>query len=88
MSKASKITLGLSCLISFSTIIGVHYVQELERQTLHGGPIKDAKRMEEKERKRNLNRNDHEMQQELKRKYESVQPLNGDIVSSDNKHED
>lgn len=48
MSRASKITFAASCLITAATVVGVHYVQEMERETLHQGPIKDAKRVEEK----------------------------------------
>ncbi|KAK5962901.1 Pet117p PWA37_005355 [Arxiozyma heterogenica] len=114
MSRASKITFGLTCLFTLTSIIGVHYVQELERDTLHQGPIKDAKRIaekkkketeekarqstentsamkpptnglspEEKEKKRNFNRSDHELQQQLRQKYEKMQPLTGEIVTKD-----
>lgn len=114
MSRASKITFGVTCLFTLTSIIGVHYVQELERDTLHQGPIKDAKRIaekkqkeaeekanestknisvmkspidglspEEKEKKRNFNRNDHELQQQLREKYEKMQPLTGEVVTKD-----
>ncbi|SCV01829.1 LAME_0G18778g1_1 [Lachancea meyersii CBS 8951] len=90
MSRASKITLGLSCLATAVTVVGVHYVQELERDTLHQGPIKDAKRMAErkaaldpeKQRKQMFNKSEHEMQQELRKKYESMQPLSGEILTT------
>lgn len=114
MSRASKITFGVTCLFTLTSIVGVHYVQELERDTLHQGPIKDAKRIaekkqkeaeekanestknisvmkspidglspEEKEKKRNFNRNDHELQQQLREKYEKMQPLTGEVVTKD-----
>ena len=114
MSRASKITFGVTCLFTLTSIIGVHYVQELERETLHQGPLKDAKRVaekkkreddekakqlpknvsvmkspidglspEEREKKRNFNRNDHELQQQLREKYEKMQPLTGKIVTKD-----
>lgn len=94
MSRASKITLGLSCVLTTCTIVGVHMVQGMERDTLHQGPIKDAKRVAEKklerereqsmadperERKRQFNKVDHDLQQELRKKYESMQPLSGEI---------
>lgn len=122
MSRASKITFGVTCLFTLTSIIGVHYIQEMERQTLHQGPIKDAKRMadkrqkekeketssigetnpnenaahidvmkspndslspEAKEKKKNFNRADHEMQQQLRQKYEQMQPLSGEVVTKD-----
>ena len=114
MSRASKITFGVTCLFTLTSIIGVHYVQELERETLHQGLLKDAKRVaekkkreddekakqltknvsvmkspidglspEEREKKRNFNRNDHELQQQLRERYEKIQPLTGKIVTKD-----
>ncbi|CCK72766.1 Pet117p KNAG_0L01460 [Huiozyma naganishii CBS 8797] len=103
MSRASKITFGLSCLFTVTAVVGVHMIQDLERDTLHQGPIKDAKRLEQKreerrslpaspndklddaarEKKRQFNKTDHEMQQELRKKYESIQPLSGEIVTRD-----
>lgn len=94
MSRASKITFGLSCVITATTVIGVHIVQGMERQILHQGPIKDAQRVAAKQqkreslngqeddtnsRKRFFNVTEHERQLELRRKYESMQPLSGDI---------
>ncbi|CAI4060240.1 Pet117p SKDI_05G1350 [Saccharomyces kudriavzevii IFO 1802] len=96
MSRASRITFTVSCLITAATVVGVHYVQEMERETLHQGPIKDAKRVEEKrlrnldgatpsdptkERKRYFNMSEHEEQKELRKKYEMMQPLSGEVVT-------
>ncbi|SCU82681.1 LANO_0B07184g1_1 [Lachancea nothofagi CBS 11611] len=89
MSRASKVTLAFSCVLTAITVVGVHYVQELERDTLHQGPIKDAKRIAdrkanldpEKERKKLFNKSEHELQQELRKKYESVQPLSGEVLT-------
>lgn len=106
MSRASKITFALSCVFCVTTVIGVHIVQDMERNTLHQGPIKDAKRVAEKkaekaeeqqikkspnsgldeaakQKKRNFNKNDHDFQQELKKKYTAIQPLTGEIVTKD-----
>jgi len=70
----------------------------MERETLHQGPIKDAKRVEEKrlrktngaasldptkERKRYFNMSEHEEQKELRKKYETMQPLSGEVVTKD-----
>ena len=98
MSRASKITFAASCLITAATVVGVHYVQEMERETLHQGPINVAKRVEEKrlrktngaasldptkERKRYFNMSEHEEQKELRKKYETMQPLSGEVVTKD-----
>lgn len=64
-------------------------MQELERDTLHQGPIKDAKRIAdrkaemENERKKRFNESEHELQQELRRKYEALQPLSGEVLTKD-----
>lgn len=50
MSTASKITFGLTCLFTVTSIITVHTLQRLERETLHQGPINDAKRREERKK--------------------------------------
>ena len=96
MSRASKITLGLTTLFTATIVVGVHHVQELERQTLHQGPIKDAQRVAEKklarqngvdpekERQRMVNKNEHEYQLELRKKYEQMQPLSGEVRTKDN----
>ncbi|SCV01531.1 LAMI_0G12090g1_1 [Lachancea mirantina] len=93
MSRASKITLGLSCLFTATTVIGVHMVQEMERDVLRQGPIKDAQRVAEKhktdaidpskQRKRLFNQSEHEVQKELRKKYEAIQPLSGEILTKD-----
>lgn len=46
---------------------------------MHQGPIKDAQRVQEKALKKKLlaNQKEHELQQELRKKYEQLQPLSG-----------
>lgn len=97
MSRASKITLGLTTLVSATVVVGVHYMQEMERQTLHQGPIKDAKRVAEKrllkesdgadpekQHQKMVNKTEHEYQLELRKKYEEMQPLSGEVRTQDN----
>lgn len=97
MSRASKITFALSCVLTATTVIGVHIVQGMERETLHQGPIKDARRVAAKQelkqqeensksRKRIFNQTEHEQQLELRKKYESMQPLSGQIHTEDSDH--
>lgn len=80
MSRASKITFGASCLFALTSIAVVHYVQGLEQETLHQGPIKDAKRMAEKQAKKLRNEEEYRQQQLLTEKYSAIQPLSGDII--------
>lgn len=82
MSTASKITLGLSCVFACGSFVFINYSQEVERQALREGPIKDAARLERIRENKKLMRNDieHREQMMLKEKYESVQPLLGDVI--------
>lgn len=103
MSRASKITFTLSCIFTATTVVGVHIVQGMERETLHQGPIKDARRVaakqqqrqssaaemdDSKSRKRLFNATEHEEQLELRRKYESMQPLSGNIRTKEAEEKD
>lgn len=101
MSRASKITFTVSCVLTAATVVGVHIVQGMERDTLHQGPIKDAQRVAakkqkrlddeqqrigidpEKERKKMFNKSEHELQKELRKRYEAIQPLSGEVVTKD-----
>ncbi|BFZ56347.1 hypothetical protein PYCC9005_003393 [Savitreella phatthalungensis] len=44
MSRASKITLGVSLLTTSAIIFGVHYVQEADKQAMHQGVLSDEAR--------------------------------------------
>ncbi|XP_043079412.1 protein PET117 homolog, mitochondrial [Puntigrus tetrazona] len=48
MSKASKVVLGLSIVLTFSTVAGVHIKQNWDRQRLHDGVLRDLERVERK----------------------------------------
>ena len=78
MPTASKITLGLSITFAVTALVGVNYLQRLERAALRQGPIKDAERM--KSKKQVLNEKEHLEQIELRKKYELLQPLTGEII--------
>lgn len=89
MSRASKITLGLSALLAVGSAIAVHVIQDLETKQIKQGPIKDAERMTEKtKRKLLMNNEEHLYQQELRKKYEELQPLNGKIITKDSAEKD
>ncbi|XP_076067232.1 protein PET117 homolog, mitochondrial [Oratosquilla oratoria] len=46
MSLASKVTLGLACIVSGGIVYYVHYKQNLDRENLHEGVIKDVERQQ------------------------------------------
>ncbi|ODQ63063.1 petite colonies protein [Nadsonia fulvescens var. elongata DSM 6958] len=67
MSTASKVTFGVTCLVSAMTVVGVHFVQALEREALHQGPIKDAERLRLKAAQRSAVDNGEISEEEFKR---------------------
>ncbi|KAI4460537.1 hypothetical protein MML48_5g00009983 [Holotrichia oblita] len=46
MSLASKITLSLACITSAGIIGYVHYKQQLDREKLHDGVLRDVERQQ------------------------------------------
>ncbi|XP_051551112.1 protein PET117 homolog, mitochondrial-like [Myxocyprinus asiaticus] len=48
MSTASKFVLGLSIILTISTVAGVHIKQSWERQRLHEGVLRDLERVARK----------------------------------------
>ncbi|XP_016112094.1 protein PET117 homolog, mitochondrial-like isoform X3 [Sinocyclocheilus grahami] len=48
MSKASKVVLGLSIVLSISTVAGVHIKQNWDQQRLRDGVLRDLERVERK----------------------------------------
>ncbi|KAG5277951.1 hypothetical protein AALO_G00093200 [Alosa alosa] len=48
MSTASKVVLGLSVVLTISTVAGVHIKQNWDRQRLHEGVLRDLERVERK----------------------------------------
>ncbi|XP_056615159.1 protein PET117 homolog, mitochondrial [Triplophysa dalaica] len=48
MSTISKVVLGLSIVLTFSTVAGVHIKQNWDRQRLHEGVLRDLDRVERK----------------------------------------
>ncbi|KAK9476485.1 hypothetical protein V1514DRAFT_336746 [Lipomyces japonicus] len=71
MSTASKVTLATVSVLTVGIIYGVHYIQELEQQTMYQGVVKDVERQRiKKDRIDELL-----LQQRLQKEYESVQPV-------------
>ncbi|XP_034534162.1 protein PET117 homolog, mitochondrial [Notolabrus celidotus] len=48
MSKTSKVVLGLSVVLTLSTVAGVHLNQTWDRERLHQGVVRDLERLERK----------------------------------------
>nr|E9QJ05.1 RecName: Full=Protein PET117 homolog, mitochondrial; Flags: Precursor [Danio rerio] len=48
MSTASKVVLGLSIVLTISTVAGVHIKQNWDRQRLREGVVRDLERLERK----------------------------------------
>ncbi|XP_041642217.1 protein PET117 homolog, mitochondrial [Cheilinus undulatus] len=48
MSTASKVVLGVSVVLTLSTVAGVHLKQTWDRERLHGGVLRDLERLERK----------------------------------------
>ncbi|RCK60891.1 hypothetical protein Cantr_08120 [Candida viswanathii] len=92
MSTASKITLGLSCSFAVGAFIFINYSQQLERDALRQGPIKDAARQQakllerqqkqekEKSSKQIANELEHMEQNALREQLIKVQPLSEEII--------
>ncbi|XP_023120014.1 protein PET117 homolog, mitochondrial [Amphiprion ocellaris] len=48
MSTASKAVLGISVVLTLSTVAAVHFKQSWDRQRLHEGVVRDLERLERK----------------------------------------
>lgn len=53
MSTASKVVLGLSCIASFSIVFGVHFRQQLDKDKMHQGVVRDIA-VQEMKRRQNM----------------------------------
>ncbi|KAG7801818.1 hypothetical protein KL944_002886 [Ogataea haglerorum] len=71
MSRASKITLGVTSLLCAATTIGVYLFAEEEN---------DRRREKELNAKQQANARDFEAQKLLREQLEASQPLSGEIV--------
>ncbi|KAI8989215.1 hypothetical protein BD414DRAFT_486416 [Trametes punicea] len=72
MSRAAKVTLGLSVLGSALIVWGVHHLQEKERETMFQGVLRDDERRREKMRQR-----EEDLQRSMQKRevYERVQTV-------------
>ncbi|XP_048104043.1 protein PET117 homolog, mitochondrial [Alosa alosa] len=65
MSTASKVVLGLSVVLTISTVAGVHIKQNWDRQRLHEGVLRDLERVERKRENLRLLEEQIQLTQEL-----------------------
>lgn len=86
MSLASKITFAVTCITSASIVYGVYHLQEVEREALHQGPIKDRERLRLKAEQKTLSESqltavqerrvsEYELQKKLQDEYSKVQDV-------------
>ncbi|XP_020484339.1 protein PET117 homolog, mitochondrial [Labrus bergylta] len=78
MSTASKVVLGVSVVLTLSTVAGVHLKQTWDRQRLHEGVVRDLERLERKkenlrllEEQRSLTR---QLEEERQRREAELRP--------------
>lgn len=85
MSTASKVTFAASCVFAAASFFYINYEQEVDRYNQRQGPIKDAQRLLQRNlsKKQTANDLEHKEQMALKQQYESVQPLNAEIIRGD-----
>ncbi|XP_034233938.1 protein PET117 homolog, mitochondrial [Thrips palmi] len=50
MSTTSKVVLGASCFVSFGIVLGVHYKQQMDKEKMHQGVVRDQAIQEMKRR--------------------------------------
>lgn len=83
MSTASKVTFGLTCVAAAGSFVFINWSQQLEREALRQGPIKDAARMKAKlelNKTQLANELDHREQNALREKLVKIQPLSDEII--------
>ncbi|KDN47965.1 hypothetical protein K437DRAFT_255697 [Tilletiaria anomala UBC 951] len=74
MSRAAKVTLAASAVLSGLTVWGVHYMQDAERAVMYKGVERDEARQAEKKRQREL---DLQLNKEREQEFQKVQPTSG-----------
>ncbi|KAF8509954.1 hypothetical protein JB92DRAFT_467149 [Gautieria morchelliformis] len=80
MSRAAKITLVGSIILSAMTVWGVHSLQEWERNRMYQGVLRDDERRRDKQRQRHA---DYEASQRNREVFERTQRVN-DALEANN----
>ncbi|KAK2736417.1 hypothetical protein FQN57_000750 [Myotisia sp. PD_48] len=79
MSRASKITLGVTSLVTAGIVYFVHWGQEADRLAMHAGVERDM----EQQRVKRERQADFEMQRRLEDEYRKVQTVSDVMNASD-----
>ncbi|XP_049575643.1 protein PET117 homolog, mitochondrial [Syngnathus scovelli] len=73
MSTTSKAVLGLSVLVTVSTVAAVHLKQAWDRQRLHEGVLRDLERVERKKENVRLLKENRKLSAHLREERQEVQ---------------
>ncbi|KAK2875205.1 hypothetical protein FQN49_001698 [Arthroderma sp. PD_2] len=75
MSRAAKVTLGVTSLVTAGIVYFVHWSQEAERLAMHAGVERDM----EQQRVKRERQADFEMQRQLEAEYKKVQTVSHSV---------
>ncbi|EGE00165.1 hypothetical protein TMEN_9809 [Trichophyton mentagrophytes] len=75
MSRASKVTLGVTSLVTAGIVYFVHWSQESERLAMHAGVERDM----EQQRIKRERQADFEMQRRLEEEYKKIQTVSDSV---------
>ncbi|KAF4956652.1 hypothetical protein FGADI_3641 [Fusarium gaditjirri] len=79
MSRASKLTLLGTSLLTVCTVVGVHFQQKFEQAAMHEGVVRDMEQQRIK-RERQL---DFDLQKQLEAEYKREQTVHDSIAAAE-----
>ncbi|KAF4959800.1 hypothetical protein FSARC_10625 [Fusarium sarcochroum] len=79
MSRASKLTLMATSLLTVGTVVAVHFQQKFERAAMHEGVVRDMEQQRVK-RERQL---DFDMQKQLEAEFKREQSVHDSIAAAE-----
>ncbi|KAF4436351.1 hypothetical protein H9Q69_006916 [Fusarium xylarioides] len=79
MSRASKLTLLGTSLLTVSTVVAVHFQQKFEQAAMHEGVVRDMEQQRIK-RERQL---DFDLQKQLEAEYKREQTVHDSIAAAE-----
>ncbi|KAF4450654.1 hypothetical protein F53441_6315 [Fusarium austroafricanum] len=79
MSRASKLTLLGTSLLTVGTVVAVHFQQKFEREAMHEGVVRDMEQQRVK-RERQL---DFDLQKQLEAEYKKEQTVHDSIAAAE-----
>lgn len=75
MTRAAKVTLAASIVLTSAVVYGVHWLQDREQRAMYMGVVRDEERRRQKQLQR---QQELEESQKKRALYEAVQPVSGD----------